>query len=509
MTSFLRKIMFFLIGLSCSWTLHAQSDSLALRTRSDSLLVDSIITRITNILAEVEYDPMMLFIDTSGYEHGFEWADDINLQIAASKGNCYEIIRQISKGADINNSIGSHVTPLHYAVASGKKEAIEILLLLGAKRNSRDVYGNTALISAVRNNDLEIAELLIRYGASIVEGDRNQSAAIHHAVINSNFYLADMLLYYETPLDLTDSEGNTPLMLSVWRGDYDIADILLKAGADANAKDKNGFTPFLMAAQRGDTLMMSILNSFSANIYASNSDGCNALCLASCYEHKDAVLYLLEKGKLWNPLMMNERNPVDIVTNRGNKEIASLLKEKGFKGTTGFLLEDISLTFGGMASTHYSLFSAGLALREPRQKAGLILGADFNPVKSRLLVSGNDDIIYQYRVKTTVLHAGIFKEFNLTNRLDLNLRAVTSISAGYRFHSYYSGTRQKPDDRFCIIPYAGIEWSRINLSIKAGLSYINTPFYKVSPVWLKLGLSLNFYKEGITGAGKRIKIYEN
>ncbi|HOR09461.1 MAG TPA: hypothetical protein PLM05_05595, partial [Bacteroidales bacterium] len=60
--------------------------------------------RIREIL-EV-YNDRTVYVDTSEYVHGFEGADDINLQTAASTGACSEIIRLVSRGADVNTHFG-------------------------------------------------------------------------------------------------------------------------------------------------------------------------------------------------------------------------------------------------------------------------------------------------------------------------------------------------------------------------------------------------------------------
>ncbi|HUW93051.1 MAG TPA: ankyrin repeat domain-containing protein [Bacteroidales bacterium] len=473
---------------------------------ADSLAIDSIVNRIKTILNQ--YNETTVFIDTSDYEHFYSDAVDINLQIAASKGQCNEILRLVARGADVNNFIGKNGRPLHYAVAGGKNMAAEVLLLIGALPDLPDIYGNTSLIAAVKANDLEMAELLIRYGAAVSLGDKNGSTPLHHAAALGFFYLSDMLLYYESPVEIPDEEGNTPLMISVWAGYHDITDLLLGAGANPNAADNKGFTPLMMAAQNGDTLMLRMLIDKGANLYPVNNDGLDALSTATRNGRKDAVVFLLKNGNRWEHRASALMNPINIARIYGQSELVPLLTHNGIEAAKEFALDEVVFSAGGLITNHHSLISGNISLREPRIKAGITAGADFNPVSTRLLVKEGDNSFYQYKVRTSVIHAGFFKEFILHRSLnDARWSAVTSLSAGYHIYSFYEGTRQKPGKSFCLIPAVCVEWNQKHFGMKAGASYMKTPFYKVSPLWFSLGSSFNLYKKIPRAPGKKVRLY--
>lgn len=502
MTGRIAKTIISLFIISMGFSLHAQQVFI----QGDSIVVDSIVKRIKVVLAGYNENPVDT--DTSDYEYYYADAADINLQIASSKGDCNEILRLMSKGADVNNLTGQNARPLHYAVSEGKKAATEILLLLGASPDLTDSFGNTPLTVAVRANNLEISELLIRYGAGTTVGDNKGSTPLHHSAALGFFYLADMLLYYESPLEVYDTEGNTPLMISVWAGYYDITDLLLSAGANPNAVDIKGFTPLMMAAQNGDTCMLRLLLNWGADLYATNSDGLNALSTATRNGRNDAVIFLLANGSLWELRSDAKMNPVNIAKIYGHDDLIPLLNDKGFEAAGVFAFEELIIYAGGMATTHHSLLSGSVSLREPRMEAGITAGADFNPTNTKLLVKQGDNLFYQYRVTTSVIYAGFFKEFNLAQTLsDTRWSLVTSLSAGWRIYSFYEGSRQKPGENFCIIPSAKIEWSRNHMGMKAGVTYIKMPFYKVAPVWVSLGFSYNLYRVIPRAPGKRVKLY--
>jgi ankyrin repeat protein len=477
-----------------------------LRAQQDTVAADSIINRIRVILEE--YNDRVFFVDTSDYVTlGYD-ADDINLQIASSMGACNEIVKLYARGADVNNMAGGNATPLHYAVASGIKEAVEILLLLGAKPDKYDIFGNTPLISAVRANDLEIAELLIRYGASVSQADRNGSTPLHHAAALGYFYIADMLLYYDAPVDPRDIEGNTPLMAGVTFGFYDICDILLRDGADPNATDKKGFTPLMAAAQNGDTLMLRILCDAGANLYAFNHYGLDALGCAVRSRQKEAVTFLLNEGNRWIYDNTETKNPAKIAEYYGYRELLPLLADNGLRRQKKLSLEEMTLSAGSMFTSHYMLFSGSVSLTEPHMRAGITAGTAFNPFKWRLLSEGESDIIYQYKVSTSMIYAGIFKEFLLAESItDNKLSLIPSLAGGYMFHSFYEGTNDKPKNSFRLIPSGELRWNSHNIGLSAGVSYLKTPYYKVLPLWFSLRLSYTLVHESMRAPGKKTRLY--
>jgi ankyrin repeat protein len=486
MSSVTKRFAIMFLLLVSALSLRSQPDSLY--SQPDSTDADSVIARIKIILGE--YNKENVYVDTSEYlTEGYN-ADDINLQIASSIGACNEIVRLYARGADVNNFEGRIATPLHYAVASGRKKAAEILLLLGADPDSYDIYGNTPLISAVRSDDLETAEMLIRYGASLKQADRTQSSPLHHAAALGYFYIADMLLYYDSPSDLSDSEGNTPLMVGVTFGYFDISDILLQNGADPNTPDKKGITPLMAAAFKGDTLMMRMLADAGANLYATSSEGADALGFAVMSGRMEAVEFLLERGNRWYYSEGNKVNPVILAKYTGRRDIIQLLHEKSLEKKTGFNPVELSVSAVGMFTSHCSMVGASISVADPAIRTAIVLGGVSDPVSRRLLVPGDGDIMYQYVTRMSLIHAGVSKEFMLSRPANQNrLTFAPSLSAGYRFYSLYEGTTSKPDDRFCIVPAAELRWRRKSLGIGAGVTWLNTPFHKVSPAWVTIRAS--------------------
>ena len=477
-------------------------------SQQDSVAADSAYARIRALLTG--YNQKMYFVDTTGYEETGWDSENYNLLTAASQGACNEILRFISEGADVNfTAPGGKTPPLHFAISSGVSEAVEILLLLGADPDQTDMFGNPPLVVAARAGSIEMSETLIRYGAKTGQTDYWGSTALHHAVALNGFYMADMLLYYDAPVNIRDNEGNTPLMVSVAYDMADIADLLLQNGADPNVADRDGFTPLMVAAQNGDTLIMRLVIRSGADLYAVNREGFDALGCASRSGSTQAASILLQSGMRWNYSQSQPVNPVTVAENYGQKKIISLLSSYGIEEKKDFNLEEISFRGGGRFANHYLMTDVSVIISDPRTNAGLIAGAATNPFNYRMLVKESEDLYYQYRVNTSVFYAGFIKKFPVKSTPTKGRFSVeVNLSAGYRLHSRYEGTRQKPQEGFCFMPSAGMEWTRKFYGLYAGISWLNVPFYKVSPVWFNAGASLSLFSKNARSSGKKIRLYD-
>jgi len=478
----------------------------SVRGQTDSLSVDSIAARIKIILEG--YNDKTLYVDTSDYIQNDYTANDRNLQIASSLGACNEIIRLYVRGADVNTRAGGTAAPIHYAISSGRWEAVEILLLLGADPEKKDFWGNTPLVVAVRANSLVIAEKLIRYGAKPDKADKQNSTPMHHSAALGNFEITDMLLYYDASSEMPDSEGNTPLMTGVCFGYHDIVDLLLQSGADPNAADKRGFTPLMAASQNGDTLMMRLLTDAGANLYAVNNEGLDALGCAVASSMKESVAFLLGRGSRWVHSAGTNTDPVTIANNSGSREILQMLLDSGMKAKKTRSFDVLSFSSGGLFTSHYGMAGGYVSLFDPALRTGITLGAAANPVSQRMLVTGNNDIIYQYHVKSTLIHAGLFREYRINKPYnDAKWMIVPSLSAGYRFHSLYKGTTERPENRFVVMPAADLKVTLRSVGASAGIMYMKLPFYKAGPVWFTVRAYYSLTRTTGSFSFKKVRLY--
>jgi ankyrin repeat protein len=433
---------------------------------------------------------------------------DYGLMTAASEGDSLGITWLISHGADVNAETYENVTPLIFAVSAGEKNAVKLLLELGALPDAKSIYSETPLIIAVKNQNLEIAEILLRAGADPSLGDKYDATPLHYASVYGYFYIADLLIYYDAAIYKKSVDGTTPLMAAVWSGFADVADLLMQNGADPSEKDYIGFTPFLIAAQNGDTLIMNLLLKRRVNIYATNKFGYNALALAVKGDHKAAVSYLLRIGDKWNLQGSNEIDPVNVAKIYRRNDIRELLLKNDFKENRKYGIDQLLIS----ASLKHCLYDyqTGISVmaNESALNLGLLAGLDFKPFYTRVLVKEGEELYYQYRDKSAMFYAGLYKEIPLTDyQFKGNWSFIGSLSAGYTFGNKLAGTSVTPGNKFKFIPAAGFKWTKNKFSILLDLEYYNTDYYHVGPVWLRIGVAHNIFFNDLRAPGKVIKWY--
>ena len=165
---------------------------------------------------------------------------DIQLRLAAEKGNIEAVKKNLADGADVNAETKDGGTPLHSAAGWGQKEITELLIDKGADVNAKDEEGYTPLRDAALRGHTEIAELLIANGADVEVKDNNGFTLLHIATRE----VAELLIAEGADVNAkADAGGSTPLHLAAMRGHKETAELLIAKGADVNAKYIDGKTP--------------------------------------------------------------------------------------------------------------------------------------------------------------------------------------------------------------------------------------------------------------------------
>jgi len=445
--------------------------------------------------------------DTSEYLPEFySGALEHNLMIASSRGYDTEVEKLLNRGADIEAETIEGATPLIFAVANNHLSTVKTLLLHHPELNNLTVASETPLIIAVKNNNLEIAEALIRAGADIDLDDRRSATPLHHAALNGSFYLTDLLLYYEADCNRKTIDGTTPLMAAIWAGHADIADLLIQGGANLEARDSEGFTPFLIAAQNGDTLLMNMLIREGVNLYEKTNDSYNALDLAIGADNEAAVKLLLERGNEWVSPEKAGINPYRVAAAYGRKNLIKVLEEKNVPGKPRHGIEEIAVNMTTKFNTRDIFTGVSITLREPLLNGGFVAGSDLKLWYTRVLMKTDENVYYQYMDKSAIVYGGFFKDFTIYN--DIRGRELffsASLTAAYTFGNKLKGTLLTPDDKLRIVPGAGISFQKNHFLFHTGMEYMKTPFYKISPVWIRTGVSFNFFLNKVRTQGKLIR----
>jgi ankyrin repeat protein len=450
-----------------------------------------------------------MIYDTTEYIPVFyRGAIDYNLMIAASKGYTYEINRLIMKGADLFAETEQGVTALIFAISNNQTKAAKMLIEYGSDVNKQTLQNENPLLIAVKNQNSELVEALVRADADIDATDRFDATPLHYASVYGYFEIADMLLYYDAAIDNKTLEGSTPLLASIWAGHIDLADLLIQKGANLEAGDKEGFTPFLMAALNGDTLIMDLLFKKGADIYATNLLDNNALALTIIADRSEATKYLLKIGNKWAAQGSHALSPYTVASKYRRKDILRILQDNKVPGSVKYEIDQMDIMTSSRFSVHDIFTGASLSFKEPYLNGGIILGCDVKLWYTRVLLKQTEHIFYQYMNKGSVVYAGLFKDFALTDyAFKGNIELSTSLSAGYSFGNELKGTMIVPQNNFKVIPAFSIKWEKKDFAISLGADYMKSDFYHVGPIWVRLGASYNIYFDNVRIKAKTLKWY--
>lgn len=461
-------------------------------------------SQVSTASTEIKIEPS----DTIEYiPEWFGGGKEYNLMIASSKGLVPEIERLIKKGANINSYTEDGATPLIYAVSNRQTEAVKMLLKYSPKLDEFTSNWETALMIAVKNNFDTIAEDLIRAGAEIDFADNYGASPLHYATLYGYTGMVDMLLYYDATIDTKCDDGFTALHTAIWAANPEIADLLIQNNANMEARDNDGDTPFLLAAALGDTLIMEILNKFGIDAFTTNNYNYNALNLAIAYGQNDAVIYLLNKSTKWGYTKPAGYDPYKIASKYHRKDIDELLKKYNIPGKINRSFDQTAVSAYSRFTPHDYYSGVSIAFKEPSYNAGFIVGMDMKLWYTRIVKEVSDDNYYQYFDKGAMIYAGLFKDFYLTNRPGrVNTAFTTSVSGGYTFGNTFKGTMIYPDNGFKFIPGIGMKWIKNKVSVFTEAEYINYPdYYKIGPVWFKIGLSYSYFFDNMRIKPKKIR----
>ena len=149
-----------------------------------------------------------------------------------------------------------------------------------------------------------------------------------------------------------------------------------------------------------------------------------------------------------------------------------------------------------------------IAFREPFLNAGIIVGADLKLWNTRVLVKSSEHTYYQYFDKGYLIYTGIFKDFTLyENPFKSNFIFTTSLLGGYSFGHQLKGTEMAPQNQFQLIPDVTLKWAGKHFSEFIGMEYIKSQFYKIGPVWMRIGVSCTLYFDKVRTQVNPIKWY--
>ena len=252
------------------------------------------------------------------------------LHSLASRGNADGVRIVLAKGADINIKASNKSAPLHFAALGRRVEVLRLLVERKADLESRDEQGRTPLVVAAREMaGPDVVRTLLDLGARIDSTDRFGDTALSLAAWRGSADVVSLLLERNSPLPISTGKGRQILEFAVSTGLADlfsrmaekgadlnleignsatllhaaaeggsvrILEILLGKGLDINRRDDNGWTPLHFAADMGRAPAIELLMSRGADAKARTVMGQSAYNLAEDNDDKDTMTFLAARG---------------------------------------------------------------------------------------------------------------------------------------------------------------------------------------------------------------------
>ncbi|KAM8795960.1 protein phosphatase 1 regulatory subunit 12B-like [Eudromia elegans] len=205
---------------------------------------------------------------------------------ACSSGDTEEVKRLLGRGARVNTTNVDGLTALHQACIDENLDMVKFLVENGADVNQKDNEGWTPLHAVASCGYLNIAEYLISHGANVAavnsEGEVPSDIAEEAAMKD---LLLEQVKKQGVDLDLARKEeeqqmlqdarqwlnsgriedikqprtGATALHVAAAKGYSEVMRLLIQAGFNLNVQDNDGWTPLHAAAHWGVKEACSIL----------------------------------------------------------------------------------------------------------------------------------------------------------------------------------------------------------------------------------------------------------
>ncbi|KAI8626185.1 ankyrin repeat-containing domain protein [Xylariaceae sp. FL1651] len=240
---------------------------------------------------------------------------------AASEGQDTAVTLLVDNDADIEARDESEATPMHRAASSGHtstirllhkkgsklnyvdedghKDAVQLLLELGAKMEIKDTkLGSTALWAAAMAQHINVVEVLLEKGANIEAANSDGYTPLSTAVLMGNRPMVEFLLQRKVKMRPCSIRNYSPLCTAANTGFEGIVDLLVEYGADLNHLSDGRNTPIIWAARQRHSMVVRMLIEMGADIDIRNDDGRTALSYAKEMGHESVVRLLSQAATL-------------------------------------------------------------------------------------------------------------------------------------------------------------------------------------------------------------------
>lgn len=254
---------------------------------------------------------------------------NLGLLEASKNGDSGLVASRLSEGAAINTRDRFGNDALIYAVRGDHLETINVLIDAGADVNQANVGGVTPLFEAAGSRDIVIVRLLLNKGADPNIVNMQKVSPLANAVFHKSADIADLLLESGARADLVDDTGKSSAVYAAANGETGILVRIL--GFDTNPKSvvdaryEHSLTLLMWAAGYGNVDTTKMLVEHGAKLDLADDRGRTAMMIAAENGHVDVVGYLLKSGADAKRHDNDGRTARDLAVLAGQSEIVRIL----------------------------------------------------------------------------------------------------------------------------------------------------------------------------------------
>ena len=173
------------------------------------------------------------------------------LHDAARSGDVGRAVELISGGADVEALDDAVLTPLVVAALHGKTEMVQLLLDRGARPDTRDGNGFSALHAAAHGGHCDVVLILLELDVDVNDQNNRASITPLHAAAERNFVLiAEKLLDNGADQTLRSATKHTPLSMAVLNGHEEMTALLRDRGASCDKIKLERYRDFCRSSKR-------------------------------------------------------------------------------------------------------------------------------------------------------------------------------------------------------------------------------------------------------------------
>ena len=214
--------------------------------------------------------------------------------------------------------------------ASGDLRKVQLALVMRARVNSVNQFGETALASAAAGGHLKVVEKLLSSGANKEEKSGwYRQTALSKAAEKGHLEVVQMLLDHGALVDSENQDGWTPLLYAARYGHAKVVKLLLDKNADAKHQTKDERNALHLATFDGHAEIIKMFLDKDVPVNVIDSWGDSPL-LNAANTNDEAVKLLLDAGAdvnvKKNPQM---KTPLHNAAQYGRVEMVKMLLAKG------------------------------------------------------------------------------------------------------------------------------------------------------------------------------------